>query len=44
MRIVRAVALLSVLSTVAFAQAPFGIPSGWSTYPQSISEEIQSIR
>jgi hypothetical protein len=27
-----------------FHQAPFGIPSGWSTYEQSISEEIQSIR
>jgi len=26
-----------------FHQAPFGIPSGWSTYEQSISEEIQSI-
>jgi len=27
-----------------FHQAPFGIPSGWSTYEQSITEEIQSIR
>jgi hypothetical protein len=27
-----------------FHQAPFGIPSGWSTYEQSISEDIQSIR
>jgi hypothetical protein len=27
-----------------FDQAPFGIPSGWSTYEQSISEEIQSVR
>ncbi len=27
-----------------FHQAPFGIPSGWSTYEQSISEEIQSVR
>jgi hypothetical protein len=27
-----------------FQQAPFGIPSGWSTYQQSIGEEIQSIR
>jgi len=27
-----------------FHQAPFGIPSGWSTYERSISEEIQSIR
>ncbi|MDX1563624.1 MAG: hypothetical protein R3305_11890 [Gammaproteobacteria bacterium] len=27
-----------------FHQAPFGIPSGWSTYEMSISEEIQSIR
>jgi hypothetical protein len=27
-----------------FHQAPFGISSGWSTYEQSISEEIQSIR
>ena len=27
-----------------FHQAPFGIPSGWSTFQQSISEEIQSIR
>jgi hypothetical protein len=26
-----------------FHQAPFGIPSGWSTYERSISEEIQSI-
>ena len=25
-------------------QAPFGIPSGWSTYEQSLSEAIQSIR
>lgn len=27
-----------------FHQAPFGIPSGWSTYELSISEEVQSIR
>jgi hypothetical protein len=27
-----------------FHQAPFGIPSGWSTYERSISEEIQSVR
>jgi hypothetical protein len=27
-----------------FHQAPFGIPSGWSTYERSICEEIQSIR
>ena len=27
-----------------FHQAPFGMPSGWSTYERSISEEIQSIR
>jgi len=27
-----------------FHQAPFGIPSGWSTYEQSISEEMQSVR
>lgn len=27
-----------------FQQAPFGIPSGWSTYRQSIGEEIQSVR
>ena len=27
-----------------FHQTPFGIPSGWSTYERSISEEIQSIR
>lgn len=27
-----------------FHQAPFGIPSGWSTYEQSIGEEIQSVR
>jgi hypothetical protein len=27
-----------------FHQAPFGIPSGWSSYEQSISEEIQSVR
>ena len=27
-----------------FHQAPFGIPSGWSMYEQSISEEIQSVR
>lgn len=27
-----------------FQQAPFGIPSGWSTYQQSIGEEIQSVR
>ena len=27
-----------------FHQAPFGIPSGWSTYEQSLSEAIQSIR
>jgi len=26
-----------------FQQAPFGIPSGWSTYERSISEEIQSV-
>jgi hypothetical protein len=28
----------------AFHRAPFGTPSGWSTYEQSISEEIQSVR
>lgn len=27
-----------------FHQAPFGIPSGWSTFQQSISEDIQSVR
>jgi len=27
-----------------FHQAPFGIPSGWSSYEESISEEIQSVR
>jgi hypothetical protein len=27
-----------------FHQAPFGISSGWSSYEQSISEEIQSVR
>jgi len=27
-----------------FHRAPYGIPSGWSTYEQSISEEIQSVR
>ena len=27
-----------------FHQAPFGISSGWSTYEESISEEIQSVR
>jgi len=27
-----------------FHQAPFGIPSGWSSYEESIAEEIQSIR
>jgi hypothetical protein len=27
-----------------FHQAPFGISSGWSSYEQSISEELQSIR
>lgn len=27
-----------------FHQAPFGITSGWSTYEQAISEEIQSVR
>lgn len=27
-----------------FHRAPYGIPSGWSTYERSISEEIQSIR
>jgi hypothetical protein len=27
-----------------FHQAPFGISSGWSSFEQSISEEIQSIR
>jgi len=27
-----------------FHQAPFGISSGWSTYEQSITEEIQNIR
>lgn len=28
----------------AFLRAPFGTPSGWSTYEQSMSEDIQSIR
>jgi hypothetical protein len=27
-----------------FHQVPFGMPSGWSTYKQSISEDIQSVR
>jgi hypothetical protein len=27
-----------------FHRAPYGIPSGWSTYEQSISERIQSVR
>ena len=27
-----------------FHQAPYGIPSGWSTYEQSISDEIQDVR
>ncbi len=27
-----------------FHQAPFGIGSGWSSYEESISEEIQSVR
>jgi hypothetical protein len=27
-----------------FHQAPFGIPSGWSTFERAISEEIQSVR
>jgi hypothetical protein len=27
-----------------FHRAPYGIPSGWSTYERSISEEIQSVR
>ena len=28
----------------AFHQAPFGISSGWSSFEESISEEIQSVR
>jgi hypothetical protein len=27
-----------------FHQAPYGIPSGWSTYEQSISDDIQDVR
>ena len=27
-----------------FHRAPFGINSGWSTYEQGMSEEIQSVR
>ena len=27
-----------------FHRAPYGIPSGWSTYEQSISSEIQTVR
>ena len=27
-----------------FHRAPYGIPSGWSTYEQSISSEIQDVR
>jgi hypothetical protein len=27
-----------------FHRAPYGIPSGWSTFEQSMSESIQSIR
>jgi len=27
-----------------FHRVPYGMPSGWSTYEQSISEEIQSVR
>jgi len=28
----------------AFHRAPFGTPSGWSTYEQGMSEDIQSVR
>jgi len=28
----------------AFHRAPFGTPSGWSTYEQSMSEDVQSVR
>jgi hypothetical protein len=27
-----------------FHQAPYGIPSGWSTYEASISDAIQDVR
>ncbi len=27
-----------------FQRAPFGIPSGWSTWEQSMSEEPQDVR
>ena len=27
-----------------FHQAPYGIPSGWSTYEEAMSESIQSVR
>ncbi len=27
-----------------FHQAPYGIPSGWSTYEQSISDALQDVR
>ena len=27
-----------------FLRAPYGIPSGWSTYEQAMSEEIQDVR
>jgi hypothetical protein len=27
-----------------FHRAPYGIPSGWSTFEQAMSESIQSVR
>jgi len=27
-----------------FHRAPYGIPSGWSSYEQAMSETIQSVR
>ena len=27
-----------------FHKAPYGIPSGWSTFEQAMSESIQSVR
>jgi hypothetical protein len=27
-----------------FQKAPFGTPSGWSTYEQAMSEDIQDVR
>ena len=48
MKIVRLASLIGFAAlpmlAAAFQRVPFGIPSGWSTFEQGMSEELQDIR